>query len=391
VSSKPTLFVLLSRFPFPLIKGDKLRAYHQIRTLAQNFEIHLVCISDEKIKPDELLHVRSFCSTVTVHRIWTIMSWCNALRYLFSAKPAQVGYFYRYWIQRKINRQLKQLQPNHLYCQLVRVAKYVLHYHESKKTIDFMDALSKGIERRIELAPFYSKWIFKREHFHLLHFENLCFDYFDSHTIISEVDRNFIYHSKRDQIQIVRNGVDQSHFEHLNVTKDIDVIFTGNMGYAANIEAVHLIHKKILPLLIEKKQDIKLLMVGASMPMHMIRLSNENINFQGWVEDLRTCIQRSKTYLAPMTIGTGLQNKLLEAMAAGTPAVTTSLCNGSLHAVPSENILIAETENEMTDQILALLNSTLLSDKIASNAIEFVKSNYSWEAETVHLANLFTK
>jgi glycosyltransferase involved in cell wall biosynthesis len=391
VSAKPKLVVLLSRFPFPLIKGDKLRAYHQLKELSTTYDIYCFCISDEKVSAADKEEVSKFCKSLTIYRIYRLFSWANALRFFLSSRPAQVGYFYRNVIQFKFNKQLKLIQPDHLYCQLIRTAAYVSQYHGCKKTIDYMDALSKGIERRISLAKSYEKWIFKKEASNLVRFENLCFDFFDNHCIISEADQQCIYHPERNKIEIIRNGVDPSHFENLNVEKCWDVIFTGNMGYAANIEAVQFIEETLLPLLIKEKQDIKLLMVGASMPAAMVKRSTKNIEFKSFVPDIRSFIQSARTYLAPMTIGTGLQNKLLEAMAAGTPTVTTELCNTSLRATHNSTILLADSPSEMVTAILRLLKDSAFSDQLSENAKTFVKQNYSWKVESLKLVKIFSK
>jgi glycosyltransferase involved in cell wall biosynthesis len=391
VSSKPKLVILLSRFPFPLIKGDKLRAYHQIKELSDFYEIHCVCISDERVSVQDKEQVERYCKTLTIYRIHRLFSWLNALRYFLSSRPAQVGYFYRSIIQYKFNKQLALIQPDHLYCQLIRTAVYVSQYHGCKKTIDYMDALSKGIERRIALAKSYEKWIFKKEASSLVRFENLCFDFFDHHCIISEADQQCIYHPERNKIEIIRNGVDQTHFENLQQEKRWDVIFTGNMGYAANIEAAQFIELTLLPLFIHQKMDIKILIVGASMPAALIKRSNKNIEFKSFVPDIRKYIQSARTYIAPMTIGTGLQNKLLEAMAAGTPTVTTQLCNTSLRATHNSTILLADSPTEMISAVFQLLNDESFSKQLSENAKTFVSQNYSWKAESLKLVKIFSK
>ena len=68
------LFVILSRFPYPLEKGDKLRAYHQLKELhALGYEIHLCCLSDKDVSDTSLAEIEKFCESVQIYRlnIWS--------------------------------------------------------------------------------------------------------------------------------------------------------------------------------------------------------------------------------------------------------------------------------------------------------------------------------
>ena len=91
-----------------------------------------------------------------------------------------------------------------------------------------------------------------------------------------------------------------------------------------------------------------------------------------------------------MQIGTGLQNKLLEAMAMKLPCITSELANNALGATHNENILIGNDENEYTTHILRLMENVGLQKEIGQKGYEFVKENYTWEGSTSILENLIT-
>ena len=179
------ILVLLSRFPYPLEKGDKLRAFHQIKELSKKHEIILIALSDEKVEKKSIEILSEFCSKIEVIRLPKLMIYWNLLmQLLFTNKSLQVAYFYNKNAQKQIDECLLKYQPDHIYCQLIRVTEYV-RKSKIKKTLDFMDALARGMERRIEDAPFYFKWFLKIETTRLKRYEHIIFDDFDNKTIIS--------------------------------------------------------------------------------------------------------------------------------------------------------------------------------------------------------------
>lgn len=386
MGTKPKLVVMLSRFPYPLEKGDKLRAFYQIQELSIDFEITLIAISEKKITPSELNILKNYCSAIHIIHLSKVGIAINLFISLLSKKPLQVGYFYSYKGHYKAKQLLKAIRPNHIYCQLIRSTEYIKDYHACPKTLDYMDALSKGIERRISKAPWYSKWIFKMEAKRLKLYERSVFDYFEHKTIISEQDREHILHPQKQQIKIVPNGIDQRFFETLDIPKKYDLVFIGNLSYAPNIEAVEFISNEIL----NTKKDITCLISGATPHTIVQRICslNKQITLQGWTEDIRTAYCQGKIFIAPMMIGTGMQNKLLEAMALGIPCITTSLANNAIKAIHGKSILVANTKNEFIAAIEQLLMDEQLYHQIAQEGRQFVQKNYSWKIATSPLLEL---
>jgi glycosyltransferase involved in cell wall biosynthesis len=377
---KPTLAVILSRFPFPLEKGDKLRAYYQLVDLAKVFDIHLICTSEKEIQKNDYEKVLKLCKTIHVFKLKKVNLFFNLCWAIFDSKPFQVRFFYQKWIQKEINQILKDLQPSHIYCQLIRSSEYIKNYHSCPKTLDYMDALSKGMERRIDHVWGIKKWIFSSENKRLAKYERLIFDYFENHTIISKQDRNYIMHPQREKITLVPNGVDNQFFETFSAEKKFDLVFTGNMGYPPNIDAAMLIEKEIVPELSARGLSLKCLISGANPHPSLKAESTANFQVNGWVEDIRESYASAKIFIAPMMIGTGLQNKLLEAMAMGLPCITSTLANNALLAKPEKEILIANDPKTFAKQIERLLNDPVLYKNVSEAGRQFVKENYQWSS-----------
>ena len=85
------LIFLTSRFPYPLNKGDKLRAYHQIKELSKTNDIHLISLSDQKVSKTELEELDKLCKSVNIFYIKKYRLFINLIRGLFNNKPFQVN------------------------------------------------------------------------------------------------------------------------------------------------------------------------------------------------------------------------------------------------------------------------------------------------------------
>lgn len=380
------LFVLLSRFPYPLEKGDKLRAFHQIKALSKSHEILLCCLSDKPINAEALEKLAPFCAEIHIIRLSKFKILWRLLTGLFSRRPFQYHYFYDKSAQKQINFLIEKFLPKHIYCQLIRTGSYVKKYSVIHKTLDYMDALSAGMYRRAGVSKFPLNFLFKIEARRLEHFEAELFSYFKHHCIISEQDRQAIKHPRNMDIKVIANGISDTFFEDLQRETKYDVVFAGNMNYPPNILAATFLIEKVLPII---NRNLKVLIAGANPSSKVKNLASQNVHVSGWMDDIREAYAQSRVFVAPMFIGSGLQNKLLEAMAQGLACVTSPLANNALGAKNGEEVLIAETPEEFADKILLLSTNHDEANRIGRKAKEFVRKNYAWERQTRSLTDLF--
>jgi len=373
---KPKLAIILSRFPYPLEKGDKLRAYHQIKDLSTEFEIHLFCTTDTGISEKQREKLRDYCSAIHVFKLNKVRQALRLLITMFTYKPFQVAYFTQTPIKKKIQKKMEELSPDYIFCQMLRVSEYVKDIHSCPKTLDFMDALSKGMERRAQKSYYPIKWIFAEEARRLQKYESKIFDYFEHQIIISKQDQTYITHPDASKIHVLSNGISDDFLKSSNSEKKYDLLFTGNMSYAPNVLACAYIHEQIKPLLDKK---IKIALVGANPHRSVKSYHSEQVLVTGWVENIRTYYLASKVFLAPMFSGSGMQNKILEAMASGLPCITTNLVNNAIGAKVGEEILIAETPEDFIKQIQSLMDDDDLYTSISEKAKKFVTEKYNWK------------
>ncbi|MCB0477502.1 MAG: glycosyltransferase [Crocinitomicaceae bacterium] len=386
-SEKKKLVMLLSRVPSKLDKGDKLRAFYQIKYLSESYEIFLICL-DTEAQWYDFSTLEPYCKEIKLYRITKASRLFNLLKATISGLPFQVAYFYNSRVKKDILQYIQNCQPDHIYSQLIRTAEYVKNIHHIPKTIDYMDAFSKGIERRIKDANWLIKPLFKSENKRLLKYESLIFEYFEHKTIISEIDREFIFHVDRKKIEIIENGIDEKFFDvNSKWENQCNVLFTGNMSYPPNIKAAEFIAKSIAPEL----SSFNFLISGANSDKLSFGKISENVKQTGWVEDIRVVYRDAKIFIAPMFIGTGVQNKLLEAMAMSLPCITTDLGNKPLGAKVGEEILVANSKDEFIEQIQQLFEDKELYEKISENGRRFVQNHFNWNKSTQKLIDIMNK
>ena len=377
------IFVLLPRIPWPLEKGDKLRAYNQIKQLAKNNEIILCALNDDKKvdKQAAFQAMQPYCTSINFIDLPKIGILFNVFRSYLLGLPIQCGYFYSSRAKHKVHELIRHHKPDMLFGQLLRVAPY-LHKVNIPKTIDYQDVFSMGMKRRAEIAGVVTKPFFEMEYNRLRRYERRVFDEFDVKTIISEPDRANIDHPDRNKILIVPNGVDHEYYKPQQREKLYDIVFTGNMGYAPNVNAVEFLAYEIMPKVWEKLPDAKLYIAGAQPDLRVKKVTCDNIIVSGWIDDMRDAYAQSSIFIAPMRIGTGLQNKLLEAMSMKIPCITTALANGSLHAVNGKEILVDNSSSELAADIVFLLKRPDKAAEIAEEGYNFVNRVYDWGAAT---------
>ncbi len=382
------LLYLVSRFPYPLEKGDKLRAYHQITGLSKRFKIVLCCVTDKRVPDEWKKELEPYCESIYVFQLGKLRLYWNMLWSFFSTKPFQYHFFYQRTVQRQVDKIIEREMPKHIYCQLIRTAQYVARYTLIPKTLDYMDALSDGMRRRSLRGSVFTNWIYNLEALRLSKFETRLFDKFDVKTIISSRDRDNIDHPKRSDITIIPNGIDDRFFESRNSDKEYDVVFTGNMNYPPNVDAAQFLIRRIARHLSKSGQNTRILLSGANPSGKVLALKGPDVEVTGWVDDIRNSYAQSKLFVAPMFLGSGLQNKLLEAMAMGLPCITTPLANEALGASNGEHIIICEKAEDFASEISNLLSDPNRADSLAKQGRAFVKEHFQWEVTNNRLAKL---
>ena len=382
------LLVVLSRVPYPLDKGDKLRAFHQLKYLSKNHSISLFCLNEGAINPDSVQELQKICTRVKIIQFSKFQLLTNLFNGFFNQKPFQVNYFYSKKAQNAFDQFVEELIPDSIFCQLIRTAEYVVKYSTIHKVLDYMDALSSAMVRRINNTGAFKKRMVKIEVKRLKAYEKRIASEFNELVIISEQDRNSFSFKEKESIHVISNGVDTNYFNPVDAKKEYDFLFVGNMSYPPNVDAaVHFV-EDILPLIKSKKPNIKVMIAGTTPAPSVKALASHNVTITGFLEDIRSAYNQSKVFVAPLRLGAGLQNKLLEAMSMSIPCITSTLANNALMASEKE-ILVTDNKEEFANYCVELIKNNNFRNEIGANGQDYIKANFSWIINTKKLEGLF--
>jgi glycosyltransferase involved in cell wall biosynthesis len=386
------ILIALSRFPYPIEKGDKLRAYYQIRELSRNNELYVVCLTDKMPTEEEHYEVKKYCKHLEIIQLGFTQRLLNLGKAIFSKEPFQVHYFESAKMRETIAFLISTNNIDICYVQLLRLFKNIPFELPTKYYLDYMDAFSEGMRKRIAYSRWYEKPVVTIEAKRLRTFEEKIAPYFDGHSMISQADTDTFSESLRAKLDIIPNGVSEDYFvtKTPDIAKEYDVIFTGNMGYHPNIQACKYLVNEILPILKTKGVRIKVCLAGINPAPEVLALKSDDVIVTGYVKDMKEYLIRSKIFVAPLFSGSGLQNKLLEAMAAGLPTITTSLTNKALKAKDKKEIIICNESIRFAEQIIFLLNHPTEAGELARLGRLFIRENYNWRACNMLLEKSFT-
>jgi glycosyltransferase involved in cell wall biosynthesis len=194
---------------------------------------------------------------------------------------------------------------------------------------------------------------------------------------------------RRNGVAVVRNGVDLAggapvRAPHMEKT----LIYPGPIAYSANLDAVQYFIDEILPVLSSRIPDVRLIVTGSTDGVRLDRLTNAHVEFTGQLDDVRSLVAGSASCVVPLRIGGGTRLKILEAMALGTPVVSTSKGAEGLDVVDEEHLLIADSASAFADQIVRVLSDPPLAMRLTRNARALVEARYGWEAIGAELCRL---
>jgi sugar transferase (PEP-CTERM/EpsH1 system associated) len=351
----------------------------------------LVAPEPEKDREGRLQAVRSFCARIeTVPQSSWRRLWRLSLA-LWTSLPLQTLYFFDPRFRQEAETLLREQPFDVVHVQLARMAPVVYRLSGIPKVIDLVDALSLNMARRARLQRGPQSWIAAHESRRLRRYERLLVQDYDQVVVSSSLDRVAI--GGCDNIHVVPNGVDLETHRFVEQGRDIHtLVFTGRLGYFPNADAAAWFAAEVFPLLRQEMPQVRFLVVGADPTSSVRRLGRcPGVEVVGLVPSVPDYLSRAAVAVAPMRSGSGVQNKVLEAFACGTPVVATPYALGGLEAADGEHLLVAQDARVFAEQVVRLLKDPLLARRLARNARQLVEEKYTWERTVGMLEEVYRR
>ena len=192
-------------------------------------------------------------------------------------------------------------------------------------------------------------------------------------------------------ITVLPNGVDLQYFCPLEQERRrLNVVFSGKMSYHANIATALYLHQQIMPLIWKQQPGAILTIVGSNPPKAIQQLAQDaRVEVTGYVDDMRPYVGGAEVMLSPMVYSVGIQNKVLEAMALGTPVVVAAQAASALGTMPGRDLLIAESAREFASATLRLMNDTELRSTLSRNGRAYVEQQHEWHSVAARLVDVY--
>lgn len=196
------------------------------------------------------------------------------------------------------------------------------------------------------------------------------------------------------EITVLPHGIDQEYYRPYAGPRLLGtLVFSGKMSFHANIAGVLHLIKGILPRVWEQRADVRLILAGSDPPAILRRLAarEPRIELTGHVPDLRSYIARAQISVSPLPYAVGLQNKVLEAMALGTPAIVTSHVASGLQSLARSALLVADSDEAFSTAILRLLDDRILWKKLVEQGLAYIATYHNWEHSIKQLISVYNR
>jgi glycosyltransferase involved in cell wall biosynthesis len=376
------LLVLTPRFPYPVIGGDRLRIDRLCKELAQHFSLTLASLCED---PAELHYEPPAGIFIRVERVY-LPKWrsrLNCVGSMFHGAPLQVAY-YR---SKRFAKMVDKLLPEHdgVLCHLIRTAEYARNA-SMPRFLEMTDAISMNYSRiqRGVAGDLIKRIIYGFERSKLSRYETSVSRDFDCSFLVSPVDLHYL---TSDDIQattlyrVAGNGVDCEDLPFRFTDAGTRLCFIGNMTTMQNLDAANYFARDIFPIVLRAVPNARFKIVGRMRERERRRFSRFScVDVTGEVRSIVDATDGASVGVCPMRVGAGVQNKVLEYMALGIPAVVSSIALEGLGARNGQELLVEDSPEQFALAVIKLIQNRSFALRIAEAGRNYVESNHSWHA-----------
>lgn len=388
------LLYLAQRIPFPPDRGDKIRTFHELRHLAGLGRVHLACFADDEADSANLAGLREALgpalgeAQVEVRRTSKVAAGARALA---EGKPVSLTLFDSPRLRGFVERMLASGRIDTVFAFSGMMAQFVPAGTCARFVMDFGDVDSAKFEAYAAEGGVMAA-IHRREGEKLAAFERSVAARADVSLFVSEAEAALFRERSglgEADIRTLQNGVDLDYYDPEAGFRRAEergplIVFTGQMDYAPNVDAVRWFAQDVMPLL----PDARFAIVGRKPAESVRRLAGPRILVTGAVPDVRAWLAAADVVAAPLRIARGVQNKVLEAMAMARPVVASPAAFEGIEAEPGRHLLVADGAGAQAGAVAGLLADPRRARAMGEAARRLMVETYRWDARLAPLARI---
>jgi sugar transferase (PEP-CTERM/EpsH1 system associated) len=376
--------LFLSRWrPFPPDNGSKLRIFNLLRQLSQQHELRLIAFDDDMQDTPTVGPLRDICASVQFVPYRTFRPYSGrALAGGLALSPRFLVDTYSPQLSRLVAETVTDHRPDVIVASQLDMAPYALQTDgiplvlEELEVSTHLDAYKRGtLRQRARSALTWYK---------LAAYLRRALPRFAACTVVSDLEAANVHQASPayDRVEVVPNAIDLDQYRgDFGATEPETLVFSGALTYRPNLDAALFFLDAIYPEIRTRVPGVRLRITGRqpdSLPRFL--LDEPGVELTGYLPDIRPTIARSCVSVVPLRSGGGTRLKILEAMALGTPVVSTKKGAEGLDATPGLHLLVADEPAAFADAVVQLLQSPIQRRQLADQAHQLVRSRYEWNA-----------
>jgi sugar transferase (PEP-CTERM/EpsH1 system associated) len=377
------ILYLCHRIPYPPNKGEKIRAFHQLKGLGARHEVDLFTLADQPPDLEGQAALKPYCRQIAVYSVRPAVARLRALPYLLTGTPLTVPYFYSPELQEAVDSALRRHSYGRIFVYCSAMAQYVKGCRDTPIVTDLVDVDSDKWTQYASHRRFPWSAVYRREGRTLRRLEQEVSETSACVLVTTEREADLLRRiSGRANVHVLPIGVDLDYFKGSTKVSapGPTISFTGDMGYFPNQEAVFYFARQVLPLVRKSVPNARFLIVGRNPSRRVLGLRQiDGVEVTGSVPDVRPYLAMATVSVAPFSIASGIQNKILEAMAYGLPVAGTRRAVQGLSAAVAGIVEIGDDAETLALKVVALLRDSELARGIGQESRRRVAADYSWE------------
>ncbi len=395
----PEILFLVHRAPWPPDRGDRIRSWHMFKALAKLAPVHVAALADNEADAEAArVKLAPLCKSLSIE-VRNVSRPLALMQAVLRGEPVSNQLFRNAALAAGIDGLLAQGTITHIVAFSGQMAQYLPSDFAGSVLMDFVDVDSAkflAYAEQDKLQPM--NWVHAREATKLGVYEAAVARRVDASLFVSEAeaarfrDRGGL---SADKVRAVENGIDTDRFDPALAFAAVGAgegplaVFTGQMDYRPNIDAVRWFAADILPWIRDRHPSARFAIVGRA-PTEEVRAleARPGVTVIGEVPDVRPWLAAGDVVVAPLLLARGVQNKLLEAMAMARPVVASVAAAQGIDAAPSQHLLVADGAAGMADAVCKLFDDRAAATKMGQAARAQMIARYGWDARLAPLTDL---